>query len=52
MLERTLPKMIGIAANLAPDLPPVLADPTQMEQVLLNLATNAADAMPERRPSG
>ncbi|MBI4798141.1 MAG: PAS domain S-box protein, partial [Desulfarculus sp.] len=47
MLERTLPKMIGIEAQLAPDLPPILADPTQMEQVLLNLAANARDAMPE-----
>jgi PAS domain S-box-containing protein len=47
ILERTLPKMILIQTHLAPDLPLVEADPTQLEQVLLNLASNAQDAMPE-----
>jgi len=47
ILERTLPKMISIETLLADDLPPILADFTQMEQVLLNLASNAADAMPD-----
>ncbi len=47
MLEHSLPKMIAIETHLAPDLQPVNGDPGQMEQVILNLATNAADAMPE-----
>jgi PAS domain S-box-containing protein len=47
ILERTLPKMISIEVHLAEDPPPVKADHTQLEQVLLNLASNAADAMPE-----
>ncbi len=47
ILERTLAKMIRIETSLAQDLPAVLADSTQMEQVLLNLANNAQDAMPE-----
>jgi PAS domain S-box-containing protein len=47
ILERTLPKMIDIETTLAPELSPILADPTQLEQVLLNLAANARDAMPE-----
>ncbi|MBU1276229.1 MAG: PAS domain S-box protein [Proteobacteria bacterium] len=47
MLEHSLPKMIAIETRLASDLELVNADSTQMEQVLLNLATNAADAMPE-----
>lgn len=46
LLNRSLPKMIEIETNLAPDLSPVNADATQLEQILLNLATNAADAMP------
>ena len=47
VLGRTLPKMIDIVCELAPDLHPVHADANQMEQVLLNLGANAADAMPQ-----
>jgi PAS domain S-box-containing protein len=47
ILERTLPKMIDLQNRLAQPMPPIMADPTQIEQVLLNFASNAADAMPE-----
>ncbi len=47
LLERTLPKMVSIQTNLSPDLSPIHADPIQIEQVLMNLGTNAADAMPD-----
>jgi two-component system, cell cycle sensor histidine kinase and response regulator CckA len=47
MLSRTLPKMIDIELSLAEDLIAINADPTQIEQVLMNLAVNARDAMPE-----
>ncbi len=46
MLSRTIPKMIEIRLVLADDLATIHADPTQMEQVLMNLAVNARDAMP------
>ncbi|MFH1036032.1 MAG: CHASE2 domain-containing protein [Pseudomonadota bacterium] len=46
LLEHTLPKMVMISTALAPDLTPISGDPGQMEQILLNLATNAAHAMP------
>ena len=39
--------MIEIELVLADDLAAINADPTQMEQVLMNLAVNARDAMPE-----
>jgi CheY-like chemotaxis protein len=47
ILERTLPKMIDINLHLGRELAPVTADPVQIEQALLNLGTNAADAMPD-----
>lgn len=47
MLERIIPKMVDIQLILADDLATVDADPTQVDQVLMNLAVNARDAMPE-----
>ena len=47
ILERTIPKMIALELHLAAEAWPLLADPVQVEQVLLNLVNNAVDAMPE-----
>ena len=47
MLERTTSKMIEIELSLATGLKIVNADPTQIEQILVNLAVNAKEAMPE-----
>ncbi|MFH1034497.1 MAG: PAS domain S-box protein [Pseudomonadota bacterium] len=47
ILERTLPKMVAIETHLAPDLAWVNADASQLEQVLMNLSSNAKDAMPQ-----
>lgn len=47
MLSRTIPKMIAIEFYPADDPGLVSADAAQIEQVLLNLGTNARDAMPE-----
>jgi len=46
-LARTeaLPKGISIQLDVAPRLPPVFADPIQIEQVLLNLFRNSIDAI-------
>jgi signal transduction histidine kinase len=50
-MSKMLPRLIGehIEFSFSPDtaLTSVLADPGQMEQVLLNLAVNARDAMPD-----
>ncbi len=46
LLGRTLGEHIEIVVELAPALRSVLADPSQLEQIVLNLAVNARDAMP------
>jgi two-component system cell cycle sensor histidine kinase/response regulator CckA len=47
MLRRTLRENILIKLSLAPSIGTVLADERQLEQVILNLAVNSQDAMPE-----
>lgn len=46
ILERTIDKNIQIHKEFSPDIWDVEADPSQMEQVLLNICINARDAMP------
>jgi CheY-like chemotaxis protein len=47
MLRRTIPKSVAIDLDLSPDLWTVQIDVGQLEQLLLNLIVNAADAMPD-----
>ena len=46
VLQHTLGAGIRVDVDVPPDLPPLLADRGQLETVLINLATNARDAMP------
>jgi len=46
-LARAIPKMIEIKLELSDDLAPIQADTVQIDQILMNLAINAKDAMPE-----
>lgn len=48
MLRATLPSTIIIQPQIDPEAGTILGDPTQMHQVLLNLATNAAHAMRDK----
>jgi len=46
LLTRTLGEHIAVEVNHAPDLPAVFVDRGMIEQVIMNLAVNARDAMP------
>ncbi|MBW1981410.1 MAG: PAS domain S-box protein [Deltaproteobacteria bacterium] len=47
LLEHAIEKMIDIELHLEKEVQLVNADPVQMEQIIMNLAVNAKDAMPE-----
>jgi PAS domain S-box-containing protein len=52
LLRVTLPPQVELQLRIHPDVPPVLADRTQVEQAVLNLCTNAVQAIqatPEAR---
>ncbi len=46
MLQSTLPRAVSISREIEDKSSVVLADPTQMHQVLMNLCVNASQAMP------
>ncbi len=46
LLRETIDRRITFTANIAKNLLPILGDPTQIHQVVLNLCVNARDAMP------
>lgn len=47
LLGFSLPKSIALEVSVAPGLWPVLGDPTEILQVLINLCVNARDGMPQ-----
>jgi two-component system, cell cycle sensor histidine kinase and response regulator CckA len=47
MLRRLIGEDVQMATELSPTLAPVKVDPGQIEQVIMNLAVNARDAMPQ-----
>ena len=47
MMRSTMKESIGLRFSLDPRTPSVLADPTQLQQVLVNLVTFVAQAMPK-----
>ncbi|HEY6953403.1 MAG TPA: PAS domain S-box protein [Bacteroidota bacterium] len=46
LLKETLPPTVEIILKLDAEIPTINGDPTQIQQVLLNLSVNARDAMP------
>jgi hypothetical protein len=47
VLRHTLGREVTLELALAGVLPPVIANPAQIEQIIVNLAVNARDAMPD-----
>jgi signal transduction histidine kinase/CheY-like chemotaxis protein len=47
LIRRSLPPSILLRIDAPPELPMIEADPAQLELVILNLAFNARDAMPD-----
>lgn len=47
LLRRAVGERVEVCAEAGGRLPPILVDPVQLENALLNLAVNARDAMPE-----
>ncbi|MBM2811023.1 MAG: sensor hybrid histidine kinase [Chloroflexi bacterium] len=47
LLRRVISEDIDLVTNLAPDLGATMVDPGQIEQIIVNLAVNARDAMPD-----
>ena len=50
LIHASIPKMVDIHLDLAPDLPPVEADPGQIRQLVVNLVVNGAEAIREGKP--
>ncbi|MDB6123715.1 MAG: multi-sensor hybrid histidine kinase [Pedosphaera sp.] len=46
LIKETFPRSIKLNVAISESLPPVMGNPTQIYQVLLNLCVNARDAMP------
>jgi len=48
LLRATIPKQVELHCHFREGLPSIHADPTQVRQVIMNLITNAAEALGER----
>jgi PAS domain S-box-containing protein len=47
LLQRTLPESVQVSLSIEPGEYMIRADPTRIQQILMNLALNARDAMPD-----
>ena len=47
LVRTSIPKNVEVKLNLADDLPPVVADGAQIQQLIMNLVINGAEAIPD-----
>jgi signal transduction histidine kinase/CheY-like chemotaxis protein len=47
LVRTSIPKAVDLKLDLAPNLPPIEADPAQIQQILMNLVINGAEAIGE-----
>ncbi len=50
LVHTSIPRSVDVKLDLAPDLPPVEADPAQIQQLVMNLVINGAEAIGEGNP--
>ena len=50
LIQASLPRSIDLKVAIPPDLPPIRTDPTQLQQIIMNLILNASEAIPADRP--
>ncbi|MFN7997707.1 MAG: PAS domain S-box protein [Bryobacteraceae bacterium] len=49
LIRSSVPKHVHVRLDAAPDLPAIHGDPGQVQQLIMNLVINAAEAIPEER---
>ncbi|HUK18869.1 MAG TPA: chemotaxis protein CheB [Bryobacteraceae bacterium] len=49
LVRTSIPKSVDVRLDLAPNPPPIEADPAQMQQVIMNLVINGAEAIGEKQ---
>src|SRR2546426_1130965 len=48
LIQSSIPRTVRLQLDLAPGLPPIIADVTQMQQLIMNMVINGAEAIGER----
>ena len=49
LIQASIPGSVDVKLRIRPDLPPIHADPTQLQQIVMNLIINASEAIPAGR---
>jgi PAS domain S-box-containing protein len=50
LIQASLPRSIDLTVTIPPELPPIHTDPSQLQQIIMNLILNASEAIPAELP--